>query len=71
LAYLAFGIGPRNCIGMKFALNELKISLVRILQKFEVKPTKNTVDKVKVVEGFAIRKPVSDFNILLKRRESI
>ncbi|XP_071955007.1 cytochrome P450 3A24-like [Antedon mediterranea] len=39
-AFETFGNGPRNCIGMKFALIEIKMAIVRVLQKvkFEVCP---------------------------------
>ncbi|XP_015277574.1 PREDICTED: thromboxane-A synthase-like [Gekko japonicus] len=33
-SYLPFGAGPRGCIGVKLALMEIKITLLRILQKF-------------------------------------
>ncbi|KAG7316188.1 hypothetical protein KOW79_021054 [Hemibagrus wyckioides] len=35
-AYMPFGLGPRNCIGMTFALVIIKLAVVEILQRFDI-----------------------------------
>ncbi|KAF5918225.1 hypothetical protein HPG69_002867 [Diceros bicornis minor] len=40
--YLLFGTGPRNCIGMRFAIMNMKLAVVRMLQNFSFKPCKET-----------------------------
>ncbi|CAH0723078.1 unnamed protein product, partial [Brenthis ino] len=40
--YMPFGVGPRNCIGSRFALCELKSLLYQILLHFEVSPSEKT-----------------------------
>ncbi|XP_012790153.2 cytochrome P450 3A12-like [Sorex araneus] len=45
--YMPFGAGPRNCIGMRFALLNLKLAVVKTLQNFTFKPCAETQIPVK------------------------
>jgi cytochrome P450 len=40
--YLAFANGPRNCIGMRFALMEIKYLFAKLLQKYKLIETEET-----------------------------
>lgn len=40
--YHPFGAGPRNCLGMRFALMNIKLALVRLMQNFSFKLCKET-----------------------------
>ncbi|XP_008162940.2 cytochrome P450 3A21-like [Chrysemys picta bellii] len=40
--YLPFGAGPRNCIGMRFAVLSMKIAIASLLQNFTFRPCKET-----------------------------
>ena len=45
--FLAFGQGPRNCIGKRYAMISIKIALVSILRKFRLVKSKNTTENLK------------------------
>ncbi|GAB1290354.1 Cytochrome P450 3A25 [Apodemus speciosus] len=40
--FMPFGNGPRNCLGMRFALINMKLAVVKILQNFSVQPCEET-----------------------------
>ncbi|NXW15724.1 CP3A9 protein, partial [Circaetus pectoralis] len=51
--YLPFGAGPRNCIGMRFALLTLKVAITIILQHFTFQTCKETQIPLKLSsQGF-------------------
>ncbi len=53
--------------GMKFALLELKIGLVKLIQKYEIHATPNTPDKLEFDEG-SVRVPKNGIRVLFKNR---
>ncbi|KAG5895440.1 hypothetical protein JTB14_037599, partial [Gonioctena quinquepunctata] len=46
--YLPFGIGPRNCIGSRFALLETKMVFFHLLSKFELIPMPRSTIPLKI-----------------------
>lgn len=68
LAFMAFGNGPRYCLGMKFALLELKIALCKLLINFELLPSENFPTELEIIETI-VRRPKNGLEILFKKRE--
>lgn len=50
IAWMAFGAGRRSCVGMSLALVEIKITLIRLLQIYNILPIENGFETLETVE---------------------
>lgn len=70
-AYMPFGIGPRNCIGSRFALMQQKVMLYRLILNFELMKSDGTQLPLKMMRKTGNLEPENGFQINIKTRVSV
>nr|NP_001352212.1 cytochrome P450 4c3-like [Nicrophorus vespilloides] len=64
-AYLPFSAGPRNCMGIRFAMYEMKCAIAKIIKHFHILPKSNFQLEV---ESDMVLTSSNGFPIMLKNR---
>ncbi|KAL7829732.1 hypothetical protein AOLI_G00306170 [Acnodon oligacanthus] len=57
--FMPFGLGPRNCIGMRFALMIMKVVVVKLLQNFSIETCRETQIPIQLNSFFQPTVPVT------------
>lgn len=65
--FIPFGDGPRNCVGMRFAAQEIKLCLSRLITKFRFRRAPTTKEPVQLTDGSLMISPVS-LDLIVERR---
>lgn len=56
-AFLPFGQGPRNCIGLRFGIMQAKIGLALLLSNFKFEPCSKSVNPIRFAHDLPILTP--------------
>ncbi|XP_060571282.1 cytochrome P450 4A6-like isoform X2 [Ruditapes philippinarum] len=64
--FIPFSAGSRNCIGQVFAMNEIKITVAKLVKRFEVLPVK---DHTPELQPDVIMRSLNGLPVVLRPRE--
>lgn len=67
LAFLSFGDGPRNCIGLRFARMQVKVALITLLNVYRFSPAPGEPEKLPVRKTGVIRRPNKGVRLRVER----
>ena len=68
-AWMPFGQGPHNCIGMRFAMLEAKLAMARILKSYVLKPSPKTQEPIRCDPVYAVSYIKGGLHIRIEKRD--
>jgi cytochrome P450 len=67
-SYTPFGMGPRACIGFRFALAEAKVGIAKLLCEFEFEPAPNTKYPPEPITPTFVQNDYKDLRVKVSKR---
>ena len=65
--FISFGAGPKNCIGMRFAIMEAKMALINMMQQYSVVKCNKTQVPLKCTQD-GVHGPADGVYVQLAKR---
>lgn len=65
-AWIPFAAGPRHCIGIRYAMHQVKMAIVTLLHEYQVKPGIGTKAKIEFKLNRQTLEPLENISLHLE-----